>query len=339
MAKLITEPEALDPEATSIPGAGKRASPLADMLAIPWVGVLGVILALAIFMTAKTGFVFLSADNLSSVALDFSYIAMAALGSAIVIIGGGIDLSVGANMGLSGLVTAMAVAANWPVPLAIGAGIGTGLIAGVLNATLITGIGLIPFIATLGTMSVFRGFATGIVSGQTVNAGNGFTLLGQGYVGPIPISALILVALTVLCAFFMNNTSWGRHIYAVGGSESAARLCGIDVPRVKWVMYILAALLGSIGGIVLASRLGSATPSNAMGYELICIAAAVIGGASLTGGEGTMVGVLVGAALLALIRNSLDILGWGEYWQDLIIGATIIVTVSFDQLRRRMRRV
>ncbi len=339
MAKVITEADEGAAESTSAPAPVKRANPVVELLAIPWVGVLGVILLLAIFMTVKTGFVFLSADNLSSVALDFSYIAMAALGSAIVIIGGGIDLSVGANMALSGLVTAMAVAANWPIPVAIGAGIGVGLLAGILNASLITGIGLIPFIATLGTMSVFRGFATGIVSGQTVNAANGFTLIGQGYIGPLPISAIILVVLTVLCAFFMNNTSWGRHIYAVGGSESAARLCGINVPRVKWIMYILAALLGSIGGIVLASRLGSATPSNALGYELICIAAAVIGGASLTGGEGTMVGVLIGAALLALIRNSLDILGWGEYWQDLIIGATILVTVSFDQLRRRLRRI
>ena len=339
MAKLITEPDETATESVSAPAAVNRPNPLLEMLAIPWVGVLGVIVVLAIFMTAKTGFVFLSADNLSSVALDFSYIAMAALGSAIVIIGGGIDLSVGANMALSGLVTAMAVSAGWPVPLAIAAGLGTGLLTGILNASLITGIRLIPFIATLGTMSVFRGFATGIVSGQTVNASNGFTTIGQGYIGPIPISAAILIVLTVLCAFFMNNTGWGRHIYAVGGSESAARLCGINVPRVKWIMYVLAALLGSIGGIVLASRLGSATPSNALGYELICIAAAVIGGASLTGGEGTMVGVLIGAALLALIRNSLDILGWGEYWQDLIIGATILVTVSFDQLRRRLRRV
>ena len=339
MANTVTITDDPVAEPISAPVPPQRPNPLLELIAIPWVGVLGVILALAIFMTAKTGFVFLSADNLSSVALDFSYIAIAALGSAIVIIGGGIDLSVGANMALSGLVTAMVVGANGPVPLAIAAGIGTGLLTGVLNASLITGVRLIPFIATLGTMSVYRGFATGIVSGQTVNASNGFTVIGQGYFGPIPISAAILVVLTVLCAFFMNNTGWGRHIYAVGGSESAARLCGINVPQTKWIMYVLAALLGSIGGIVLTSRLGSATPSNALGYELICIAAAVIGGASLTGGEGTMVGVLIGAALLALIRNSLDILGWGEYWQDLIIGATIIVTVSFDQLRRRLRRV
>ncbi len=339
MAQTIAADEEPAAESISPPVPARRFGPLVGLVTIPWVGVLGVIVLLALFMTAKTGFVFLSADNLSSVALDFSYIAMAALGSAIVIIGGGIDLSVGANMALSGIVTALAVGAGWPIPLAIGAGLGVGIICGILNAALITGIGLIPFIATLGTMSVFRGFATGIVSGQTVNAANGFTVIGQGYWGPLPISAVILIVLTVVCAFLMNNTGWGRHIYAVGGSESAARLCGINVPRVKWIMYVAAALLGSIGGIVLASRLGSATPGNALGYELICIAAAVIGGASLTGGEGTMVGVLIGAALLALIRNSLDILGWGEYWQDLIIGTVIIITVSFDQLRRRLRRV
>ena len=339
MAQTIAADEEPAAESISPPAPKRRLGPLGELITVPWVGVLGVIVLLAAFMTAKTGLVFLSADNLSSVALDFSYIAMAALGSAIVIIGGGIDLSVGANMALSGIVTALAVGAGWPIPLAVAAGLGVGILCGILNASLITGIGLIPFIATLGTMSVFRGLATGIVSGQTVNAANGFTVIGQGYWGPLPISAVILIVLTVVCAFLMNNTGWGRHIYAVGGSESAARLCGINVPRVKWIMYIAAALLGSIGGIVLASRLGSATPGNALGYELICIAAAVIGGASLTGGEGTMVGVLIGAALLALIRNSLDILGWGEYWQDLIIGTVIIITVSFDQFRRRLRRV
>jgi ribose transport system permease protein len=339
MGQIVTASDETAPEADSTPAPARRPSRLAEIVAIPWVGVLGVIVLLAIFMTAKTGSIFLSPDNLSSVALDFSYIAMAALGSAIVIIGGGIDLSVGANMALTGLLTALAISAGWPVPLAVAAGLGVGLLAGMVNAALITGIGLIPFIATLGTMSIFRGLGTGIVSGQTVNAANGFDVIGQGYWGPVPISAIILFVLTAATAFFMNNTAWGRHIYAVGGGESAARLCGINVKRVKWMMYILAALLGAVGGIVLASRLGSATPSNALGYELICIAAAVIGGASLTGGEGTMIGVLVGAALLALIRNSLDILGWGEYWQDLIIGATIVVTVSFDQLRRRLRRV
>lgn len=339
MRQTAAAAEAAQADTDSVAAPVRRPSRVAEILAIPWVGVLGVILLLAIFMTYKTGTIFLSPDNLSSVALDFSYIAMAALGSAIVIIGGGIDLSVGANMALTGLLTALAISAGWPVPLAIAAGLGVGILAGVLNAALITGIGLIPFIATLGTMSIFRGLGTGIVSGQTVNAANNFTVIGQGYWGPVPISAVILFVLTGLTAFLMNNTAWGRHIYAVGGGESAARLCGINVKRVKWTIYIAASILGAIGGIVLAARLGSATPSNALGYELICIAAAVIGGASLTGGEGTMVGVLVGAALLALIRNSLDILGWGEYWQDLIIGATIVITVSFDQLRRRLRRV
>lgn len=339
MRQVVTASDAPEPEAGSVAVPPRPPSRIAEIIAIPWVGVLGVIILLAVFMTIKTGTIFLSPDNLSSVALDFSYIAMAALGSAIVIIGGGIDLSVGANMALTGLLTALAISAGWPIPLAVAAGLGVGVLAGAINAVLITGIGLIPFIATLGTMSIFRGLGTGIVSGQTVNAANNFTVIGQGYWGPIPISAVILFVLTAATAFLMNNTAWGRHIYAVGGGESAARLCGINVKRVKWMMYIAASILGAIGGIVLAARLGSATPSNALGYELICIAAAVIGGASLTGGEGTMVGVLIGAALLALIRNSLDILGWGEYWQDLIIGLTIVVTVSFDQLRRRLRRV
>src|SRR5664279_4913815 len=181
MRQVVTASDAAEPETDSVAPPPRPPSRLSEIVAVPWVGVLGVIVLLAIFMTFKTGAIFLSPDNLSSVALDFSYIAMAALGSAIVIIGGGIDLSVGANMALTGLLTALAIAAGWPIPLAIAAGLGVGILAGVLNAALITGIGLIPFIATLGTMSIFRGLGTGIVQGQTVNAANGFTVIGQGY--------------------------------------------------------------------------------------------------------------------------------------------------------------
>jgi len=309
-----------------------------QLLMIPWIGVLVAIILIGVFLTIQTGSLFLSADNFSSIALDFSYIAIAALGSAIVIIGGGIDLSVGSNMALTGIATSLALQAGWPIVLSIAAGLGVGVAVGVVNSVLITGIRLAPFIATLGMLSALRGLGTGTVSGQIVNAPDAFNIIGQGYWGPVPISAVLLLALTALCAFFLNNTTWGRHIYAVGGNENAARLVGIKVNRVKWMIYIIAGLLGAVGGIVLTARLGSSSPSNATGYELIAIASAVIGGASLAGGEGSIFGVLVGAVLLALIRNGLDLMGWGSYWQDLVIGLTILLAVGVDQIRRRLRR-
>lgn len=335
---LATEGVLYQADAPSQARPGRAGMLFQQALMIPWIGVLLAIVALSVFLTARTGSIFFSWDNISSVALDFSFIGIAALGSAIVIIGGGIDLSVGSNMALSGVLTAQALTQGWPIWTCVLAGLGVGLAIGIINSILVTWIRLIPFIATLGMLSGVRGLGTGLVSGQTIGTPDAFNVLGQNYWGPFPISAVLLVALAVLCALLMNNTAYGRHIYAVGGNENAARLLGIKVIRVKWMMYGVAGLLGALGGIVLTARLGSAAPNNAFGYELICIASAVIGGASLTGGEGSIFGVLVGAALLALIRNGLDLLGWGDYWQDLVIGATILLAVSVDQLRRRLRR-
>jgi ribose transport system permease protein len=317
---------------------------LQRVLMIPWIGVLVFIIALCAYLTLEYPTIFPTQNNLSLVGIDFSYIAIAALGSTIVLVGGGIDLSLGSTMGLVGLFTAEALTNGWPLGLCILLGLGVGALIGMINAFMITFVRLLPFIVTLGMLSALRGLATGIPSGQIVSPpmnfnGNTFNAIGQDSWGPIPISIFLLAALAVLCHFFLNNTTWGRHIYAVGGNEAAARLLGIKVNRVKWMMYILAGLLSATGGMVLTARLGSALPNNGQGDELICIASAVIGGASLTGGEGSIFGVVIGAALLALIQNGLELLGWGNYWQDLVIGAVILLAVSVDQIRRRLRRV
>jgi ribose transport system permease protein len=307
------------------------------LLMIPWIGVLIAIILIGAYLTFRTGTIFFSTDNLFAVTQDFSYIAIAALGSALVIICGGIDLSVGSTMGLVGVLTVQALNDGWPVAVAILAGIGIGMGIGIINSLLITGIRLAPFVATLGMLSAIRGFSTGHASGQTIGAPDAFNVIGQGQWGPIPISLVLLITLAIGCHFLLNNTTWGRHVFAVGGNEHAARLLGIKVVLVKCSVYILAAVLAAIGGIVLSARLGSASPGYGVGYELVCIASAVIGGASLTGGEGSIFGVLVGAALLAEIRNGLELLGWGDYWQDLVIGLTILLAVSVDQVRRRLR--
>lgn len=316
---------------------GLSQSLLQRVLVVPWIGVLLFIIALCAFLTINQGSIFFSQTNLFLVGIDFSYIAIAALGSAIVLIGGGIDLSLGSTMALVGLLTAEALNNGWPLAVCILIGLGVGALIGIINSFMITVVRLLPFIVTLGMLSALRGLGTGLVSGQTIGTPDSFNLIGQAQWGPFPASIFLLLALAVLCHLFLNNTTWGRHIFAVGGNESAARLLGIKVNRVKWTMYILAGLLSAAGGIVLTARLGSAGPDNALGYELICIASAVIGGASLTGGEGSIFGVIIGAALLALIQNGLELLGWGNYWQDLVIGAVILLAVSVDQVRRRLR--
>ncbi len=313
------------------------------ILMVPWVGVLVFIIALSAYLTIEYPTIFPTQNNLSLVGIDFSYIAIAALGSCIVLVGGGIDLSLGSAMGFAGFCTAEALSNGWPLGVCILVGLAVGAAVGAVNAFMITVVRLMPFIVTLGMLSVLRGLATGIPSGQIVSPplnfnGTTFNAIGQNSWGPIPISIFLLLVLAVLCHFFLNNTTWGRHIYAVGGNEASARLLGIKVNRVKWTMYIIAGMLSAIGGMVLAARLGSALPDNGQGDELICITSAVIGGAALTGGEGSIFGVVIGAALLALIQNALEILGWGNYWQDLVTGCVILLAVTVDQLRRRLRR-
>jgi ribose transport system permease protein len=332
------ETDALAGSAAESDLGGRGPSLWQRLLQVPWIGVLVAIILISVYLTIEKGTIFLSTSNLSYVALDFSYIAIAALGSAIVLIGGGIDLSVAAVMGLTGLLVAQELNAGWPIALAILAGLGLGALVGMINSFMITTVRLLPFIVTLGMMSALRGFGTGWVSGQTLGTPDAFNVIGQGLWGQVPISVVLLLVLAVLCHLFINNTTWGRHIYAVGGHENAARLLGIKINRVKWMIYIIAGLLASTGGIVLTARLGSAAPDNALGYELICIASAVIGGASLTGGEGSIFGVVIGAALLALITNGINLMGWGNYWQEMVIGLTILLAVTVDQLRRRLRR-
>jgi ribose transport system permease protein len=329
--------EDIDAALTTVPSLWQR------ILMVPWVGVLVFIIVLCAYLSFEYPKIFPTENNLTLVGIDFSYYAIAALGSAIVLVGGGIDLSLGSTMGLVGLFTAEALSNGWPLGLCILVGLGTGAIIGMINAFMITFVRLLPFIVTLGMLSALRGLATGIPSGQIISPpndfnGTTFNAIGQDQWGPVPISIFLLLALAVLCHFFLNNTTWGRHIYAVGGNENAARLLGIKVNRVKWTMYILAGMLSAVGGMVLMARLGSALPDNGTGDELICIASAVIGGASLTGGEGSIFGVVIGAALLALIQNGLEIVGWGNYWQDLVIGSVILLAVAVDQLRRRLRR-
>ena len=309
------------------------------LLRMQEVGILAILLVMSLFLAVRAP-QFLTSTNVFNVLRAFSWIAISAFGVAMVIITAGIDLSVGSVMAVAGLASAMVLQAGYGPVAAVLVGLVTGLFIGAVNGSLIAWGRLPPFIATLGTMSIARGFAYGLTGGWPVRGlPASFNMLGQYDVplGPwsVPLPVLIMLALAVLCHLFLTRTVWGYRIYAVGGNEQAAALAGIDVRRIKLLVYSLSGLLSAVGGILMTARLGVAAPTAALGYELDVIAAAVIGGTSLMGGEGTILGVLIGAAIMQVIRNGLVLMGFPAYWQPAAIGAVIIVAIMVDQLRRR----
>lgn len=277
---------------------------------------------------------FPTSDNVFTVARQFSYIAITAIGELLVIITGGIDLSVGSIMGIGAVLTGFLMHnMNYPIHIAIIIGLIGGAFFGLLNSVLITKLKLPPFIATLGTLSVGRGLAYAITQGYTVPVPPLFAKLGQGYWGPIPYPVIYMVVIGIIFAVFLGRTVIGRRIYALGGNEEAAKVSGINVTRLKIIVYMLAGALAAIGGIVCAARLGVAQSTLALGYELDVIAAVFIGGASTTGGSGTVLGTILGAAIMGIIRNGLVLLNVSPYWVQTAIGMVIIISIGFDRYR------
>jgi ribose transport system permease protein len=312
-----------------------------QLVLVPWAGVLVALIAVSAAISIVSPY-FLTASNiLGNVAVYFSWICIAGFGEAIVMIGGGLDLAVGSTMGLAGMIAALMLNAGASTLLAILAGVAAGLAVGAVNAFAITRIRLNPFIATLGSLSVVRGLTYGIVSGAAVTppdtaAGHAFSALGTATVWLVPVPVLIMLAIGMILTVAMNQTRFGRHVYAVGGNEAAARLLGLKVARVKVAMYLLSGLLSALGGILLTAKAGTALPDAATGYELQVIAAVIIGGTSLYGGRGTIPGVLVGAALLGVINNGIVLLGLAGYWQELITGLVIGAAATLDIMRQRL---
>jgi len=297
------------------------------------------LLVVATFLSLRTD-TFFTGNNLLNVSRAFSWIAVAAFGESMVIIIGGIDLSVGAVMALAGLISAMCLRAGLSVPLAIIAGLLTGGAVGWLNGTMVGRVKLPPFIVTLGTMSIARGIAFGLTGGWPVrNLPQTFRALGQndlplgGWFLPLPV--FIMLGLALLVSLLLGQTVLGRYIYTLDSGERALLVSGVNVVRLKVLVYTLCGLLTAVGGLLMTARLGVAAPTAAIGYELDIIAAAVIGGTSLFGGEGSILGVLLGAAILQMLRNGLVLLGFPAYWQTVAIGAMILMAIFLDYRRRR----
>ena len=309
-----------------------------DLVRVRELNVLTALMVVAALISFATPY-FLTTDNLMGVFRSFSLIAIMSIGMVMVIITGGIDLSVGSVMGLSSLTTAIGFADGLPTGLCILGGLLVGLVFGLFNGVLVTVIRLPPFIATLGSLSIGRGLMYIITHGVplTPDTPDSFSVIGQGYVGVVPVPVVIMLVMAVVFSVIMRRTRFGRHVYATGGNETAARLSGVATSRVKLLVYMVSGVIAAVAGVISFSRYLSAEPASGFGSELDVIAAAAIGGASLAGGVGSVEGAIIGAALAGIIANGVVLMNINTYAQQAITGAVILIAVSLDTWRSRRR--
>jgi ribose transport system permease protein len=283
---------------------------------------------------------FLTAVNLSSVVRQTAVINTMALGMTLIIVSGGIDLSVGAILAMSGLLGTMMMEKGQPIWIGMVVGLLTGTFWGFVNGVFTTRLKINPFIVTLGTLGIVRGLTLIISNGLPVHdIPRQFSFLGEGNVLGVPFVLWILIGCAVAMHFIMERTKLGRYAFAIGSNPDAAWYAGIPVNFHTTAVYAIGGLLTGLAGMIEASRLMTGQPTAGQGYELQAIAAVVIGGGSLRGGEGSVVGTLIGAFIMGLLANGSDLLGISPYLQQAIIGAVIIAAVSFDELRKRRRTV
>lgn len=281
---------------------------------------------------------YLSPFNLRIVLAQTVIVALGAIGMTMIIISGGIDLSVGSTIALTGVVTALGIEQGWSPVLAVIAGVCVGCIVGLVNGLAITRLRVVPFIATLGTLGVGRGIAKWLAHQQPVNVPQTWvnelavTIPAQSWMLLAPGVWLTLL-LAIVVAVILRNTVFGRRIFAIGSNEAAARACGIATNRLKLWIYSFAGLFFGLAGIMQMSRLRQGDPTVAVGAELDIIAAVVIGGGSLSGGEGTILGSMIGALVMAFLRNGCQQMGWPNYVQEIIIGGIIVIAVAIDRYR------
>ncbi|MEU6252165.1 substrate-binding domain-containing protein [Streptomyces sp. NPDC047043] len=298
-------------------------------------GALTALIVLVIAMSALSGD-FMTTDNLLNVGVQAAVTAILAFGVTFVIVSAGIDLSVGSVAALSATVLAWsATSQGMPVVLAVVLAIATGMVCGLVNGFLISYGKLPPFIATLAMLSVARGLSLVISQGSPIAFPDSVSHLGDTLGGWLPVPVLVMVGMGLITAFVLGRTYIGRSMYAIGGNEEAARLSGLRVKKQKLAIYAFSGLFAAAAGIVLAARLSSAQPQAAQGYELDAIAAVVIGGASLAGGTGKASGTLIGALILAVLRNGLNLLSVSAFWQQVVIGVVIALAVLLDTVRRK----
>ncbi len=303
----------------------------------------GLILVIVLFALAVPhedggGQVFLTYHNFKIIFTQTVIVAVGALGMTMIIVSGGIDLSVGSSIAFTSVIGALLIQKGWgtvPVCLTI---ILSGGVIGLINGAAIAGLRMIPFIITLGTLGITRGSAKWLGDNQTVNYDSSPINRWMTTVDPfsyaVPAGVWIAIGLAVLTSLLLRNTVFGRHVFAIGSNEQTARLCGVPTVRLKIAIYALAGCFFGLAGLFQLSRLRQGDPTVAVGLELDIIASVIIGGASLSGGVGTILGSMIGALIMAVLRNGSQQMGWPTYFQEIIIGLVIIVAVFLDRLRQ-----
>jgi ribose transport system permease protein len=283
---------------------------------------------------------FFSAENLLNVTLQASITAIIAAGMTFVILTAGIDLSVGSLVAFAGVLTTSLLKINLPLylvfPIAILGGILFGVVSGGVAGIFVTKFNITPFIVTLALMTIWRGASFVYTGGRPIwELPDSFSFLGAGRILGIPFPTILMVIVFVISHIVLTKTKFGRYVYAVGGNLEAARLAGINTNFILTAVYVISGVLSAISGILLASRVNSGQPNAGLMYELDVIAAVVVGGTSLFGGRGTIIGTFIGAMLIAVLKNGLNLLNVGSYIQQIVVGVVILLAVLLDQLRQK----
>jgi ribose transport system permease protein len=296
-----------------------------------------VLLVMCVIFGALSPF-FWTATNWLNIGQTVATVGIVAIGMTLVIISGGIDLSVGSVAALTSVTTTLLwTGAGLPLWLAVILAVACGMLAGAANGLLITRLKINPLITTLATFSIVRGLAFVISNGQTNQINNdAFKFLGRGALGGIPFSLLLMLALYLLFWYLLRSTHFGRSIFAIGGSPEAARLGGIPINRNLLLVYVISGFLAALVGILISSQLAQSAPRAAVGLELSAIAAVVLGGTSLAGGKGSLLGTLLGVLLLRILDNGLILLNVSSFYQEVASGLVLLLAVGFDQLRIRL---
>jgi ribose transport system permease protein len=300
---------------------------------------LGLLLVIGLFaLPAETREYFLTYNNFKIIFTQTVIVAIGALGMTMIIVSGGIDLSVGSTIAFTSVVGALLIQHGWGPAPALFTVVAAGGLIGLLNGAAIAGLRMTPFIITLGTLGVARGSAKWLADNQTVNYDtspiNGWMTTADPFSRALPAGVWVALILAGLTALLLRHTVFGRHVFALGSNEATARLCGIATTRLKVIIYALAGCFFGLAGLFQLSRLRQGDPTVAVGLELDIIASVIIGGASLNGGVGTILGSMIGALIMAVLRNGSQQMGWPTYFQEIIIGLVIIVAVFLDRLRQ-----
>ena len=297
--------------------------------------VIALIILMAVITIINSNF--LTANNLLNLLLQVTSNALIAFGMTFVILTGGIDLSVGSILALSSALTAGLLGSGMPVTLAILISLILGCILGMMNGLLISYGKLAPFIVTLATMTIFRGATLVYTNGNPITKGLSdtflFQFLGQGYIVGIPFPVIIMFIVFIVLYVLLHKTAFGKSVYAIGGNEKAAYISGVKLNKVKIIIYSISGIMASISGLIITSRLSSAQPTAGASYEMDAIAAVVLGGTSLSGGKGRILGTLIGALIIGVLNNGLNIIGVSAFGQQVVKGVVILIAVLIDRFK------